>query len=353
MLAQLARLPRIKLINLPTPLQEANNLRKIVDGPRIFLKRDDETGFALGGNKARKLEYIMADAVAKNADVVIAFGSIGSNCARLVAASARKLGMDVVLVLCGEKPETLQGNVFLDLIFGADVRLIDEHPLKFLMRNSNKPTLVEGMLNSIAEEKRAEGYTPYIVPGGGFCPLGIAAYMNAAAELVTQAASMGFTIDNVVVAAGSGGTYAGLALGMKALFSGTRVIGIDMSKIRSLEALIDRIVTGANDTARTLDVPVELEPGDVELYDYAGEGYPIPSPEAYDAIRTLANYEGVLLDPIYTAKAMAGLIDLVRRGRFGKHETVIFVHTGGIPALFSDPHLLRNLGVGQPSILQG
>ena len=348
---QLKKFPKINLINLPTPLEFAGNLTRKLNGPQLFFKRDDETGLAFGGNKSRKLEYILPEAVDRQSDVLITFGSIGSNHTRLTAAAARKLGMDSVLVMCGNKPNEIQGNLRIEQVLGAEIRLIDEDPSDFFKRNTASPGLVETILHDIVEEKLKEGRKPFIVPPAGFCPLGAISYANAAMEMVMQMAALGRRIDAVVVAAGSGGTYAGLSLGVKALSPHTQVIGGEISGIRSLPALTERVVDIADQAASALGIDTRLEAANVELYDCSGEGYPIPSSEGYKAMTLTAESEGILLDASYTAKTMACFIDLIAKKRFKSNETIVFVHTGGAPALFSDTTLIENLPKNGISII--
>lgn len=343
MIMQLAGVPRVSLCNLPTPLHEAAGLSRALGGPRIFLKRDDETGLAIGGNKGRKLEFLIADALEKGADTVISSGSVGSNYIRMSAAAARKCGLESVSVLIGEMPDEIQGNLLLDQVFDSEIHVINEPTNEFMCKNAANPNLVGDIVKSIADEKRKEGKNPYILPGAGFGPLGEAGYMVAASEISDQCYDLGIRPRYAVIAAGSGSTMAGLALGLKVLNTGIRVIGIDMSRLRTIEAFTERIVGTARDTSEYFSLPVTLDADDFELYDYAGEGYPTPSPEAYEAIKLVAETEGVLLDPVYSAKAMAGLIDLVGKGKFNKDDIVLFVHTGGIPALFAESALVENL----------
>ncbi|MDD5264831.1 MAG: D-cysteine desulfhydrase family protein [Candidatus Bipolaricaulis sp.] len=348
MLGNLTRLPRISLGNFPTPLHEAPNLSRELGGPTVYFKRDDETGLALGGNKVRKLEFIMPEAIATNSDLVITSGSLGSNHTRLTAAAARKLGMAPLVVLIGQKPDEIQGNIRLAHLLGAEIRLINEPTLEFMRKNAANPTLVTDAIAAIADEKRAEGKRPFVVPGAGFCPSGCAGYVQAAVEIVSQLGSIGRRADYVVVSAGSGNTYAGLVLGMKVLSPRSRVIGIDMSALRSLEALTERVVDIANQTAILLGLDTRVSAKDVELHDHSGEGYPVPSRESSYAVIQTARLEGILLDQVYTGKGMAGLMALAQAKRFGKGDSVVFVHTGGVPALFSDVEFTKN--VGDPQI---
>jgi len=307
---------------LPTPLEDLPTLSQQLGGPRILIKRDDLTGLATGGNKTRKLEFLMGEAQQQKADVVITAGGIQSNHARQTAAAARKLGMDVILVLRGERPSEINGNFLLDEIFGAEFRFVD-------------PTQVE--LNEemarIAQELREMGRTPYVIPSSGSIPLGTLGYVNALIELIDQANQMRVKIDHLFVS-GGGGTQAGLCLGVKATNLDVKITGIAISE-RPLhgEEAVAKLV---NETTAYMGLDLRVETSEITvLTDYIGEAYAIPYPEMVDAIKLVSQTEGILLDPIYTGKVMAGLIDLVQKNHFTKADTVLFWHTGGIPALFA------------------
>lgn len=313
-------LPRVKLANLPTPFEEMKRLSKALNGPRIFVKRDDLTGPVFGGNKARKLEFVMADALEKGADVVVAPGSLQSNHARTVAIVARKLGVKAVLVLRGEKPQIYDGNLLIDKLFGAEIRFVQakQHEMEFILK-------------SIMEELREKGCKSYYVPPSP--PLGAVGYVNAFRELVDQAESLGVEIDYIVHAAGSGATQAGLLVGSKAFNAKIKVLGISIEPDNY--QLVKTTLTVAKECARILGLNVSLSLNDVEiLYDYVGEGYGILTQEIKETIKTVAQTEGILLDPVYTGKAMAGLISMIKEGYFEKDENVVFIHTGGIPGIF-------------------
>ena len=310
--------PRVRLANLPTPLEEMARLSEALGGPRLLIKRDDYTGLTFGGNKVRKLEFEMADAMRKGADVIVTSGLLQSNHARSTAVAARKLGLEAVLILREEEPEEYDGNLLLDHVFGADVRFV----------RVERPEVGE-VTRKIFEELRGEGHTPYFVPFSS--PLGSVGYVNAVLELQKQAKDMGINIDHVVHAAGSGGTQAGLVVGNKALNTGIDVVGISVEP--DCDWLLKETVEIVNGCAELLGLDVSA--GDVTLLrDYVGEEYGVLTKEVEDAIRLVAEKEGVLLDPVYTGRAMAGLVDLVRRGYFDEGETVVFVHTGGTPAVF-------------------
>ncbi|MCR4397893.1 MAG: D-cysteine desulfhydrase family protein [Firmicutes bacterium] len=319
---RIGSIPRTRLASLPTPLEPAPRLGEALGGLRLFVKRDDNTGLAGGGNKARKLEFLMAEAVARGCNTVITSGGIQSNHARMTAAAARKLGMKPVLVLEGRAPGTAKGNLLLDRIFGAQVEFVAEGA--DLERESAR----------MADEVTGAGGKPYVIPVGGSNPTGCLGYLLAAVELVEQAVQMGIDMDQVFIAAGSGGTMAGLVLGLKVLAPGTVVRGISVS--RPADALKCRVSGLAQETARLVGLPVRIEPDEIHVDDsFIGEGYGIPTTDGLDAIRLTAACEGIVLDPVYTGKAMAGLVDYARRGLIGPRETVVFVHTGGTPGVFA------------------
>jgi len=319
--ATIDRLPIVRLANLPTPLEEMPRLSKVLDGPKLWTKRDDFTGLVFGGNKVRKLEFEMADAIQKGADCIVAGGVVQSNHACATAAAARKLGMKAVLLLRGEKPEAYRGNVLLDCILGADIRFFRKewHEMGEVTR-------------SVVEDLKAKGYNPYVVPFSS--PLGSVAYVNALLELVSQAKSKNMKIDYIVHAAGSGGTQAGLVVGKKALDLNINIIGIATDPEDGW--LPKETLEIASKCASLLELNTSITEEDVKLlHDYAGEGHGVLTQEVKDTMKKVAETEGILLDPVYTAKAMTGLIDLVKQGRFEKQDNVVFLHTGGFPAIFA------------------
>ena len=318
---QFARFPRVRLAHLPTPLEEMGNLRAALGGPELFVKRDDCTGLGFGGNKVRKLEFLMGEALERKADTVITTGGVQSNHARQTAAAAKKLGMEAILVLRGEEPEGYyRGNLLLDDILGAEVHFVETSE-------------IDHAACEIGSQMESSGKRPYVIPLGGSTPTGCLGYVAAALEIVGQIGEMGIRVDAVVVANGSAGTQAGLALGFKALHSGIEVIGMSVSG--SKEALEPQVLDLGNRTAEKLGIDIRLDPEDVVvLDDYIGRGYAIPTKECVEAIKLVARTEGIFLDPVYTGKAMAGLMDLIGKGIFVKEQRVLFVHTGGTPALF-------------------
>jgi L-cysteate sulfo-lyase len=321
---QINKLPRIKLAKLPTPLEEMPNLTKALGGPKLWIKRDDLTGIAFGGNKERKTEFVMADAIQKEADTIITTGAIQSNHARVTAAAAKKLGLKVVLVLRGKEPQKYDGNLLLDHLFGADIRFVQV---------SWQQTF--SAMGKVAEELKEKGHKPYIVPGGASYPTGAVGYVNAMLELISQAKEENLNINYIVHASGSGGTQAGLVLANKALQTKTEILGICVEP-NADQWLAETIVEIANGTVKLLNLKETVNREDVVLIsDYAGEGYGVLTPETVEAIKLVAQTEGILLDPVYTGKAMAGLINLVKKGRFKKDDNIVFIHTGGTPALFA------------------
>jgi D-cysteine desulfhydrase family pyridoxal phosphate-dependent enzyme len=327
---QIGHLPRVRLAALPTPLDEAARFSKALRGPRILIKRDDNTGLAMGGNKARKLEFLMGEALAKGVDVVLTTGAVQSNHARMTIAAANKLGIKTILVLRGDEPQEVQGNLLLDRILGAEIRVV---------KGDYDRTQQE--MESIAADLRRRGHTPMVIPVGGATPSGSLGYVTMMLELVSQLNAMGLKATHLVHASGSGGTQAGLILGAKALNTGIKIVGISVSRKR--DPLRERVAGIADEASKLVQADCRMTTNDAEVYDeYIGEGYGIPTKECVDAIKVVAETEGILLDPVYTSKAMAGLIDLVGKGKITREDTVVFLHTGGTPALFAYRHLFLN-----------
>lgn len=325
---QLARLPRVRLAALPTPLEEAPRLARALAGggeaPRLLIKRDDLTGFALGGNKVRKIEYHLGEALAGGFDTLVTTGAIQSNHCRVTAAAARVGGMDCVLVLRPVEPEVMQGNLLLDHLFGARVRIGPSPD-----RAAHDAVIVEEMT-----ALRARGRRPYLIPSGASTPLGAVAYLQAFRELLNQTTAQGVAVDSVVFCTGSGGTHAGLLLGAALSQSGVEIVGIgDGAKREDLAPRVSGLVA---EFAERFKVDVRVAPHDVIVLDEYGGTYGEPTPGCIKAIKTAALAEGLVLDPVYTGKAMAGLADLIGRGRWRKDQTVVFWHTGGQPALFAN-----------------
>ena len=321
----LARFPRLRFAHLPTPLEPMENLSRLLDGPNIWVKRDDCTGLAGGGNKTRKLEFLMADAEQQGADTIITQGAVQSNHARQTAAIAAKLGYECYLLLenrtGSDDPDFLaNGNVLLDEIYNA--------------RLSDFPagTDMNQEMLSLAEELRVAGKKPYIIPGGGSNRIGALGYVNAAYELVGQCNDQGLKVDHIVHATGSTGTQAGLVTGLTAIHSGIDLMGISVRAPK--EAQEENVYRLACETAELIGSSAALNRSDVVANsDYVGEGYGMPTDGMIEAVEMTARHESILLDPVYSGKAMAGLIDLVRQGFYRREENIVFIHTGGAQAL--------------------
>jgi L-cysteate sulfo-lyase len=297
-------------------------MSEILGGPNLFIKRDDMTDLAFGGNKARKLEFIFADAKNRGSDMVISTGAIQSNCACMVAAAARRLGMKPVLVLVGEEPDVPDGNLFLDKLLSAEIHFINDYGKN-----------VEDFMNRLASEFREKGHKPYIIPVGASVPSTVPGYALAMEELLNQFNRIGEKIDYVVCACGSGGTQAGLVFGAKLLENKAKILGASVfaNKTNASRTVVE-LVNGA---AELLEVDLSITPADVVVFDdYIKEGYGILNSDVIDSIKLVAETEGIFLDPVYTGKAMVMLIDLITKGYFKKDDNVVFFHTGGLPTLF-------------------
>lgn len=319
-------LPRVRLAQLPTPLEEASRLSEFLGGPRIFFKRDDLTGMGLGGNKVRKLEFVIGRALAQGVDSLVVCGGFQSNLARIAAAVGNRLGLHVVLVLGGEpgEPREPVGNMLLDRLHGVTVHTVDTSP------RWDFGTAVE----DVADDLRRRGRNPYVVPLGGSGPEGIAGYVNATEELLTQIAERALRPARLYVPVGSGGTFAGLILGALNQGAPYQVVGISVSRPR--DYLLEHIPAAANVAAESLGLARRPAATDLHVEaGYVGAAYGAMTEGCRDAISLVARTEGVLLDPVYSGKAMHGLIDHIRAGRIGSGDTVVFLHTGGWPALFA------------------
>jgi D-cysteine desulfhydrase family pyridoxal phosphate-dependent enzyme len=341
-MAALARHPRVRLAMLPTPLHEVPRLRDALGGPercpRILLKRDDLTGLAGGGNKARKLEFLVADALARGATWLVTTGGAQSNHARMTAAAARAYGLGVSLVLTTRTAEPeVQGNLLLDCLFGAEVQLVAP---------ADDPSAVSGpgeaeAVATVARDLWGRGETPYVIPLGGSTAIGALGYVAGTLELADQLANPlaapGEQPTRLYVAAGSNGTAAGLALGVHLAGLPMRVHGVAVAGPALSSA--DRTIALAAETAALLGLPAPAAAPALDLaFDLdvgqVGPGYGRATPACLEAIRLLARSEGILLDPVYTGKAMAGLIADIRAGSISPAETVVFLHTGGLPGIF-------------------
>jgi D-cysteine desulfhydrase len=311
-------LPRVRLGQLPTPVHEMPRLSRALGGLRLLVKRDDQTGLATGGNKTRKLEFIVGEALRRKADTLIAIGAVQSNHVRQTAAAAAACGLRCVAVLGGARPAIENGNLLLDRLLGARVVFAGEHDR-------------EQVADEVVASETATGRRPYLIPYGGSDEVGAAGFVAALEELKAQLHEMRMSVDRVVFASSSFGTQAGLCVAAKALAFEAQLAGIAIDSTRAeLQAEVARI--GGRLAARIGASP----PDQIVAYDaYVGGGYGVLGPPEREAIELTARTEGILLDPVYTGRAMAGLIDLVRRKEFGAGETILFWHTGGMPALFA------------------
>ena len=322
----LAQFPRVKLCQSPTPLELMSNLTKALGGPTIWMKRDDLTGMGLGGNKVRKLEFLAGEAIAQGADRLVTQGAVQSNHVRQTAAVAMKLGMGCTAILehrieTNDPAYLASGNVLLDNIMGIDIEY--------------RPggTDMQAALEEVGETVRQAGGKPYLIPGGGSNAVGATGYAAVAGELVQQANDMGLVIDRLVHATGSAGTQAGLVAGLHAMSSPIRVLGIGVRNPKDKqEAAVLKL---ARATLARLGIERALPDAAVEANcDYVGAGYGKSTPGMVEAVRMVARTEGIFLDPVYSGKGMAGLLDLIRRGVFKAGENVVFLHTGGATGLF-------------------
>lgn len=327
----LERLPRKRLAHLPTPLEPMDRLSEYLDGPRFWVKRDDCTGLATGGNKARKLEFLMADALENGADTIITPGATQSNHARQTAAAAAKLGLECHVLLedrtgSDDHQYNYNGNVLLDQLLGAAIA----------KRAGGSDMGAE--TEALADQLRQNGRTPYIIPGGGSNPVGALGYVECAREMLSQADETGLTINMIVTPTGSSGTQAGLIAGLIALESEIDVLGIGTRAPKDKqEAMVHDLADGTlAHLGHEGSVPRDRV---VANSDYVGEGYGIPTEGMCEAIRMLSRLEGLLFDPVYSGKALHGLINLTRQGYFEGKRNVVFLHTGGSAALFGYPDI--------------
>lgn len=334
------------LIQRPTPFYKLENLTRILGGPQIYIKRDDLTGLAFGGNKSRKLEYIMQDILDKGADVVVTWAALQSNWCLQTAAAAKKYGIKPILVLFKtyDLPEEYDGNLLMDYLLGADIRIRDARKGQIIREEE-----AEELLADVISEVKQQGLKPYFAPIGGSMvggsmdiPLGAIGYVDAYVEMIEQASELDVEVNCVLHASGSGGTQAGLIVGAVAMGKKVRVIGISVSEEK--KSYRERVWKIYRDTVEALHLDVQAELNDVIVHDeYLKEGYGIINKDVFEAIRITGENEGIFLDPVYTGKAMAALIDLIKKGHFKKDNNVVFFHTGGTAALFPNKHHLIRL----------
>lgn len=316
----MADIPRLKLAHLPTPIEELPRLTKALGGPRLLVKRDDQTGLAFGGNKTRKLEFLAGDAKLHRADMLITAGALQSNHCRQTAAVAARLGMDCKLILVGEAPERPEANLWLDLLFEAEIEYVD--------RARRDETLTETF-----ESARQQGRRPYLVPFGGSNSTGALGYAFAIQEFVEQKVEA----DWIVFPSSSGGTQAGMMVGVRVFGCRSKLLGISVDVPQ--RTLQERVAALAGETSKRLGSRIRFLADEVAVNDdYCAAGYGVLTEAEREAIRLFAQTEGLLIDPVYTGRAAAGMVDLIRKRFFRKNETVLFWHTGGTPALFVEKY---------------
>ncbi len=331
--------PRVELGFFPTPIDELPNL-STETGITLRMKRDDYSGFGGGGNKVRKLEFLLADALAKKASVLITTGGHQSNHARMVAAAARRFGMEAVLVLRGNPPAEYQGNLLLDRLLGATLEFLE--PTAYF-------TQVDPRMAAHAQAAEAAGKTAYVIPLGGANSLGALGYVRAVEEMSRQLDAAGRQPPDIVAApAGSGDTLAGLHVGIRKYWPKTRIVGISVS--RDAAWFQERIAGMANDCAAILGWAQDFKPADIWIEDgFVGTAYGVPSPGGIATINRVAQSDGVLLDPVYTGKAMDGVLTLAASGEIPAGTDVLFVHCGGSPALYPFAQVLTEAPEAMPA----
>lgn len=325
----LAAYPRVRLGHIPTPLDPLPNLSRYLGGPNLYMKRDDCTGLATGGNKTRKLEFLLADAFAQGADTLITQGAVQSNHVRQTIAAAARCGLQCKVFLEERLPESDQeyersGNVLLNELMGGEI--VSRLPAG---------TDMQAAMHALAHELRALGNKPYVIPGGGSNAVGALGYVACAQEILAQSFELGLRIDHIVHATGSTGTQAGLVTGLAAANSSIPVLGISVRASTPIQE--SNVWKLAQATLAFMELPAETVPRDAIVVDdtHVGKGYGMPTEGTLEAIRLTAELEGILLDPVYSGKGMAGLIAQIRNGFFSDEQNIVFIHTGGSTALFA------------------
>lgn len=314
-------IPQLRFAHLPTPIEELPRLSKALGGSRLLVKRDDQTGLAFGGNKTRKLEFLVAEALEQGARTLITGGALQSNHCRQTAAAAARYGLDCILVLNGEMPNQPSANLLLDQLFGAELVTISDRSLR------------DQTLHNTFGKATTDGRKPYLVTYGGSSPTGALGYAFAMEEFMMQKVEA----DWIVFGTSSGGTHAGLVLGQRIFGFKGKVLGISIDEPE--DWLKTRVSQLASDASEKLGARIEFTRDDVlAKEEYCRAGYGVLTDAEREAVRLFAKHEGLLLDPVYTGRAAAGMIDLIRRGFFKKDETILFWHTGGQPALFAEKY---------------
>lgn len=320
---------KINLANLPTPIEKLERLSQQWGGVEIYIKRDDLTGMALSGNKIRKLEFVIAEARAQGANLLITCGGIQSNHARATAVAATKLGMKSYLVLRGQEGGESDGNLLIDFLVGTKIKYITPEDYS---------TRVNEIMAELAEDLKRENYRPYIIPEGASNELGAVGYLAATEEIIEQFKKQNLSIDYIVCAVGSGGTHAGLLLGQKLYHQKYQVIGFNVCDDEAY--FVDKISRISKEAVDRFDLQIDFKREDIKIIDgYVGEGYALNRLEEIDFIKQVALTEGLILDPVYTGKAMFGLKDQIVKGRFQKGDKILFIHTGGLFGLFPKRNL--------------
>ena len=320
----LEKLPCYSLAQLPTPIQSLPALTRALGGPELLIKRDDQTGLAFGGNKTRKLEFLVGQALAQGADTLVTAGAAQSNHCRQTAAAAAKAGLKCELLLNGKKPELPVGNLLLNELLGATEHWIERPQLPAKLRE-------------LPEQLRTQGCKPYVIPVGGSNGVGATGYVLAMLELADQLRTSGQSVDHIMFGSVSGGTQAGMVLGARITGFAGQLHGLSIDKSESEhEAYEEEVAQIANECADYVGSDARLTKDDIKvIYGYMGEGYGIVGDLEREAIRLMARYEGILLDPVYAGRAFGALVDSIRKEVFKRGETVLFWHTGGAPALFA------------------
>ncbi|MHB8126677.1 MAG: D-cysteine desulfhydrase family protein [Desulfitobacteriaceae bacterium] len=320
---------RILLANLPTKIEKLERLSQELGGPCIYLKRDDQTGMEISGNKIRKLEFSIKEALSLGCNYLITCGGIQSNHCRATAAVAAKLGLKVCLVLLKNKEEEIDGNLFLDKLFGAEIRYFNPE--------ENQAELAE-ILKQVSSDAEKKGFKPYIIPVGASNGIGAFGYFQAMKEIAWQEKEMGVQFDMIVSAVGSGGTYSGLFLGKKVLNHPADIYGVNICENTDyFVQIIDNIL---QESLEYLNIEFLYAKNEIHLIDgYVGRGYALSSQAELQFIHKLAKMEGVILDPVYTGKAMYGLTEEIKKGRLKAYQNILFIHTGGLFGLFPQKNM--------------
>lgn len=320
---------RIKLANLPTKIEKLDRLSKLVGGPDIYIKRDDYTGIEISGNKIRKLEFSIKQALDMGCDYLITCGGIQSNHARATVAAAVKLGLKAGLVLRGKEDTEVDGNLFINKILGADI--------KFITPEDYSKSRME-IMEEFKKDMELKGYKPYIIPEGASNGIGSFGYFNAMEEIIAQEEEMGIHFDGIFIAVGSGGTQAGLLLGSKILSNKAKIYGINVCD--NEEHFKDAIHEILIESYKYLDMDIHIDKSEINIIDgYVGLGYALSTPVELNFINEFAKLEGIILDPVYTGKGMYGLTQEIKSGRFHDFKNILFIHTGGLFGAFPQKDL--------------